>query len=121
MPTLGTVSERIRSKRADHARWAAEMDARLDKLDDIESRARPIIERELQEQERSVESLENDASVMEKLAAEVGNGGPTLSPQPQPRSGGDAASAPRPEQRPDQQIDNRALDGTERSQLKWTP
>jgi len=82
VPTPASVSDRLRSKKQFHASWAADMDKRLDAIDEIEAKALPVIEGEMQERERSVQSLENDALAMKAMAEEISNGGPTLTSVP---------------------------------------
>lgn len=78
VPTPGSVSDRLRAKQKSHMAWAIQMDKRLDAIDAIEAKALPIIEGEMQQRERSVESLETDALAMQKLAEVINNGGPTV-------------------------------------------
>jgi hypothetical protein len=79
VPTPASVSDRLRSKKQFHSSWAADLEQRLNVIDAIEAKALPIIEREMQDRESSVRSLEADALAIAEiaLAIEGGNRGPT--------------------------------------------
>jgi hypothetical protein len=91
VPTYGSLSERIRANKASDAAAAVEIEKRLDAIDEIKARALPIIHRELQEQELSVQAMENDALAMAKVAEEItSNRGPTVASAPSPPVSGAA-------------------------------
>jgi hypothetical protein len=94
VPTPASISDRLRAKSESHARWAADMEQRLDAIDAMEAQALPIIESEMQARERAAESVHNDALAIRQLADAItkgSNASPTVTSQALPRgSGADA-------------------------------
>lgn len=131
MPTLGSISERIRANKVSDAKLAAEIEARLDAVDEMKGAALPVLRAELEAQEYSVRSLHDDALAIKKAAEEVArmNGGPSLSHVPDTGSGGPPPEPSRtalaePGEATASAVKSTlpqpVLDGTEISQVKWT-
>jgi len=71
MPSLGSISDRLRTMKSSDADWAQAMEKRLDAIDDMKAKALPVIEREMQTREYDAHALENDAMVMKQMAEEI--------------------------------------------------
>jgi hypothetical protein len=60
----------------------AALEAKLDAIDDMKAKALPILNREIRDQQASVEAMHSDALELEKLAEELTGNRPTIKPAP---------------------------------------
>ena len=72
--SIGSASDRVRGMQRRHAALAEDLHNRLDKIEEAEAKALPIIDRELADREYSVQSLEMDAEAITDLANTLGEG-----------------------------------------------
>lgn len=97
VPTPGSVSDRLRAKSKFHSDWAQSMEKRLDAIDEMEAKALPVIEREMQEREYAATAVHNDAEEIKRLAEDIKkNGGPTLKQSAQGSGNGAASTEAKP-------------------------
>ena len=86
MGSYGTISDRIRANKARDTEETADLERRLDAIDEMRAHALPILHGELRSQEASVEAMHSDALELEKLAKEL-TGANKPRPTPAPGSG----------------------------------
>ena len=94
--SIGSASDRLRGAQSRHASLAEHWHDRIDKIEEAEAKAIPIIERELSDREYSVQALESDARAMTELADALEKGSNSGRPTSQSRQSAQGSEVEKP-------------------------
>lgn len=89
----GSATDRMRGVQERFAQREASWHERIDRIEEIEAKSVPIVERELADREYSVNSLEVDADALKKFADDVVAGNIARPPKKPAAGSGDGAGA----------------------------